>query len=147
MKKRGLAVWVFDELDALRRQAGVTVTRFCEIAGIPRASWYRWRCAAQDAVEADAKTLAGDWEGWGRRKLAALKRVGIDNVEPGPVSDSTMHRVLARNGLALPVNHTAEVRQLAGARKQVFIDPPTRRNGLWQTRPAVMVQHGETAPV
>ena len=43
-----------------------------------------------------------------------------------------MHRVLARNGLALPANHTAEVRQAAGARKQAFTDPPTRRNRLWQ---------------
>ncbi len=37
-----------------------------------------------------------------------------------------------RNGLALPANHTAEVRQAAGARKQAFTDPPTRRNRLWQ---------------
>ncbi len=141
MEKRGLAVWAFDELDTVREQAAVTVTRFCEIAGIPRATWYRWRCAsstgprptpAQDSVEADAKTLAGDWESWEHRKLAALKRVGIDNVEPGPVSDSTMHRVLARNGLALPANHTAQTRQAAGVRKQAFIDPPTRRNRLWQ---------------
>ena len=121
----------------------MTVTRFCEIAGIPRATWYRWRSAssaakgprptpAQDAVEAEAKTLAADWEGWGHRKLAALKRAGIDSTEPGPVSDSTMYRVLARNGLALPANYTALTRRLAGVRKEAFADPPTRRNRLWQ---------------
>ena len=54
----------------------MTVTGFCEVAGIPRATWCRWRRAssaatgpwptpARDAVEADAKTLAADWEGWG----------------------------------------------------------------------------------
>ena len=83
-------------------------------------------------MEADAKTLAAGGEGWGHRKLAALKRAGIDSVEPGPVSDSTMRRVLARNELALPANHTSEVRHQAGVRKQAFIDPPTRRNRLWQ---------------
>lgn len=121
----------------------MTVTRFCEQLGIPRSSWYRWRSAgtgtkgpwptpAQDGIEADAKTLAGDFDGWGHRKLAELKRVGIDQVNPGEVSDSTMYRVLARNGLCLPANYTAEVRQLAGLRKETFIDPPTRRNRLWQ---------------
>ena len=91
-----------------------------------------WPTPAQDAVEVDAKTLAGDWEAWGHRKLAELKRVGIDEVAAGEVSDSTMYRVLARNGLSLPANYTAEVRQLAGIRKETFINPPTRRNRLWQ---------------
>lgn len=121
----------------------MTVTRFCELTGIPRSSWHRWQRAgsaskgpwptpAQDAVEADAKTLAADWEGWGHRKLAELKRVGSGSVAAGPVSDSTMHRVLARNGLSLPGNYTGEVRRLAGARKEAFISPPQRRNRLWQ---------------
>lgn len=121
----------------------MTVTRFCGRLGIPRSSWYRWRGAGtdtkgpwptpvQDAIEADAKTLASDWDGWGHRKLAELKRVGIDGVDPGPVSDSTMFRVLARNGLCLPANYPAQVRYLAGIRKETFIDPPTRRNRLWQ---------------
>jgi len=43
-----------------------------------------------------------------------------------------MYRVLARNGLVLPANYTAEVRQLAGVRKDTFISPPTRRDRLWQ---------------
>ncbi len=121
----------------------MTVTRFCEQLGIPRSSWYRWRqtgtavkgpwpTPAQDAVEIDAKTLAADWDGWGHRKLAELKRVGIDGVDPGEVSDSTMYRALLRNGLCLPANYTAEVRQLAGLRKETFITPPERRNRLWQ---------------
>ena len=121
----------------------MTVARFCEITGIPWSSWHRWQRAgsaakgpwptpAQDAVEADAKTLAADWEGWGHRKLAEPKRVGIGSVAAGPAGDSTMHRVPARNGLSLPANRTAEVRRLAGARAEAFIDPPQRRNRLWQ---------------
>ena len=92
----------------------------------------RGRTPAQDVVEVDAKTLAGDWDGWGHRKLAELKRVGIDDVLAREVSESTMYRVLARNGLCLPANYTSEVRFLAGIRKETFIDPPTRRNRLWQ---------------
>lgn len=121
----------------------MTVTGFCDRLGIPRSSWYRWQAAgtatkgpwptpAQDALEADAKTVAGRWEGWGHRKLAELKRTVFDDIEPGPVSDSTMYRVLTRHGLALPANYTGEIRQLAGARKEAFIDPPDRRNRLWQ---------------
>ena len=121
----------------------MTVVAFCEQLGIPRPTWYRWKAAgsstkgpwptpAQDAVEADAKALAAGWDAWGHRKLAELKRVGIDDIEPGPVSDSTMYRALRRNGLCLPVGHTSEVRQLAGVRREAFIVPPTRRNRLWQ---------------
>jgi len=121
----------------------MTVVAFCDRLEIPRATWYRWRTAgtsikgpwptpAQDAVEADAKTLAGVWEAWGHRKLAELKRTGYGDVEPGLVSDSTMYRVLDRNGLTLPVGYTGEVRQLAQARRETFITPPTRRNRLWQ---------------
>lgn len=113
------------------------------MTGIPRSTWYRWRSAsstakgpwptpARDAAEAGAKALATDWDGWGHRKLAELKRVGIGQIEPGPVSDSTMFRVLARNGLALPGSHTAQPRLAAGARRKAFIDPSARRNRLWQ---------------
>jgi transposase InsO family protein len=141
--QRGGALPGFDELEAARVEANMTVVAFCQQLGIPRPTWYRWKAAgssvkgpwptpAQDAVEADAKALAAAFDAWGHRKLASLKRTGIDDIEPGPVSDSTMYRALKRNGLCLPVGYTGEVRQLAGARRETFIDPPTRRNRLWQ---------------
>ena len=43
-----------------------------------------------------------------------------------------MYRVLSRNGLCLPANDTAAVRQAAGVRREAFICPPERRNRLWQ---------------
>lgn len=121
----------------------MTVVGFCAQLGIPRPTWYRWKTAgsstkgpwptpAQDGVEADAKALATAWDAWGHRKLAELKRVGIDDIDAGPVTDSTMYRTLRRNGLCLPTGYTGEVRQLAGVRREAFITPPTRRNRLWQ---------------
>ena len=121
----------------------MSVTRFCAVTGIPKATSYGWRAAgasspgpwstpAQDTVEADAKALAAAWEGWGHRKLAELKRVGTDDVAAAAVSDSKMYRVLSCNGLCLPAKDTAAVRQAAGVRREAFVCPPGRRNRLWQ---------------
>ena len=143
MAEKGGVLPGYAELEEERRSAALTVTRFCEVLEIPHATWYRWAQAssstkgpwptpAQDVVEVDAKTLASDWDGWGHRKLAELKRVGIGEIQPSRVSDSTMYRVLERNNLCLPANYTGEVRRLAGARKETFINPPKRRNRLWQ---------------
>ena len=138
MAERGGALPGFNELEAARVSTGLTTTRFCELLGIPRPTWHRWRAAssntkgpwptpAQDAIETAAKELASTWEAWGHRKLAELLRVG-----GYPASDSTTFRVLARNGLTLPADYTGEVRQLARVRKEAFITPPSRRNRLWQ---------------
>lgn len=60
-----------------------------------------------------------------------MKRVGIDDIAAGSVSDSTMYRVGSRNGLCLPAKDTAVVRQAAGVRREAFVDPPSRRNRHW----------------
>lgn len=31
----------FEELEVIRQHAGLSVERFCSLAGIPRPSWYR----------------------------------------------------------------------------------------------------------
>ena len=53
-----------------------------------------------NAVEADAKALASIWDAWRHRKIAELQRFGFGNIEAGRVTDSTMHRLLKRNGCA-----------------------------------------------
>ena len=56
----------------------------------------------------------GHWDGW----------------DPGP--PSSVHRAMTRRGLLQPVRYQAERRQLAAARREVFVDPPARRNRVWQ---------------
>lgn len=49
------------------------------------------------------------------------------------VSPASVKRALARRGLLLPARYQAARRQLAKARRAVFVAPPTRRNRIWQT--------------
>lgn len=65
---------------------------------------------------------------WGHRKIAWLCRHDGTNV-----SDSTCLRVLRDAGLVLPVDYVRERRQLAMARREAFVQVPTRRNRVWQT--------------
>jgi putative transposase len=127
----------------IRTDAGVSVTRLCQLLGMPRATWYRWRTAVAgsasrpgkgpwpapvvDAIEPLAAKHAETWAAWGHRKIWALLRA--DGVAASPAS---VRRAMARRGLLQPVNYHAERRQLPPARRAVFLDPPTRRNRVWQ---------------
>jgi len=117
------------------------VERFAARLGIPRSTWYSWRSAhlagrtvarwpapVVDAVQAGAAEQAHRWSAWGHRKIWAMMRA--DGVT---VSQSSVYRALKREGLLLPARYHAERRALAEARKKAFIDPPTRRNRVWQT--------------
>jgi putative transposase len=48
------------------------------------------------------------------------------------VSPSSVLRAMDRRGLLQPVNYQAERRELARARRDAFIVPPTFRNAVWQ---------------
>ena len=48
-------------------------------------------------------------------------------------SASSVLRAMARRGLLQPVNYQRERRDLARARREAFIEAPTRRNRVWQT--------------
>jgi transposase InsO family protein len=75
----------------------------------------------------DAVVYADRWPAWGHRKIAALLRAdGHD------APDSTVLRALRRSGRVLPVDHQAERRQLAEARRAAFVVPPSGPNQVWQ---------------
>lgn len=119
----------------------MSVQKFCLRLGIPRSTWYSWRDAhlegrtmrrwpapVVDAVEEPAARHAGQWSAWGHRKIWAMLRA--DGVT---VSQSSVYRAMKRRDLLLPARYQAERREIAAARKKAFVDPPTRRNRVWQT--------------
>ena len=129
----------FADLELIRSEAALPVLRFCALLGIPRASWYRWKSAVRtrpgcwpapvvDALEPVAAGYAATFAAWGHRKLWAL--LHADGYQ---VSMSSVARALARRGLLLPQRYQAERRQLARARRAVFLEPPTRRCRVWQS--------------
>lgn len=126
----------------IRRQAGLSVARFCAVARIPRPTWYRqreralgaraakgpWPRPARQRVEAVVHAYALKYPAWGHRKIWAL------TVADGRrVSMRTVHRILDERGLIHSRRYQAERRELAQARKATFGDPPGRRNRVWQT--------------
>lgn len=110
---------------------------------MPRATWYRWSAAVAgggrrpgkgpwpapvvDQIEPLAAKHAETWGAWGHRKVWALLQA--DGVAASPAS---VRRAMARRGLLQPIGYQAERRQLAAARRAVFLDPPSRRNRVWQ---------------
>lgn len=139
MAEKGGALPGFADLELIRTEAAIAVTRFCSILGIPRATWYRWKGASPrrpgrwpapvvDPLEPAAATYAVTFAAWGHRKLWALLQADGYNV-----SMSSVARALGRRGLLLPQRYQAERRQLARVRRAVFLEPPTRRCRVWQT--------------
>ena len=64
----------------------------------------------------------------GHRKIAWLCR----HEHRLDVSEATCLRILREAGLTLPVDYVRERRDLAGARREAFLETPTRRNRVWQ---------------
>jgi putative transposase len=142
--QRGGGLPGFEDLEVIRAEAGLSVVGFCALLGMPRATWYRWRAAVGadrprpgkgpwpapvvDRIEPLAAKYAEQWAAWGHRKVWGL--LTADGVQ---ASQASVRRAMARRGLLQPVGYQAERRQLAKARRAVFLDPPTRRNRVWQT--------------
>lgn len=128
----------------IRIATSMPISRFTALIGVSRRTYHHrlakqrrdecgkgpWPTPAQDACEAQVVAAATEFPAWGHRKIAAINR--HDNVGVA-VSDSTVGRVMARNNLAQAVNYQAERRQLAATRRACFVDPPTRRNRVWQS--------------
>lgn len=125
----------------IRVDEDLSVKRITELVGVARATWYRhrakhlagepakgpWPAPVTDRIEPLAAKVAEAYPAWGHRKIWAMLR--YDDVHASP---RTVARALRRRGLLLPVRYQAERRQLAQARRAVFVDPPTRRNRVWQ---------------
>jgi len=118
----------------------VPVERFVARIGVPRSTWYHWRTGhlrgrpvrrwpapVVDAVAARTIETAHKYTAWGHRKIWAMLRA--DGVA---VSVSSVERAMRRADLLQPRRHLAERRALAARRKEVFLEPPTRRNRVWQ---------------
>jgi transposase InsO family protein/transposase-like protein len=140
LAQRGGALPPFEDLELIRREAGMPVRRFVARLGIPSSTWYYWRAAevsgravrrwpapVVDAIEEDAARKAYQYSAWGHRKIWAMLRA-----DGAQVSRSSVKRALARRELLLPVRYQAERRALARARRATFDAPPVRRNRVWQ---------------
>jgi hypothetical protein len=87
-----------------------------------------WPAPLVERIEPTVAKYAEAWPAWGHRKVWALARA--DGHDVG--SQASVARAMRRRGLLQPVNYQAERRQLAQARRAVFVDPPARRNRVWQ---------------
>jgi putative transposase len=126
----------------MRGEAQLTISRFCELAGIHRSTYHRWAARARDGapprgpwprpvrdrISAAARELALEWPAWGHRKLWAL--LVADGHDASP---ATVERALRDHALLQPAGRMRERRRLARARRNAFLDPPARRNRVWQT--------------
>ncbi len=126
----------------IRTDAHMSVARFAALIGVPRRTYhYRlarhragepvkgpWPAPVVDRIEPEVAKLAAEWPAWGHRKIWAMGR--FDGLDLG--SAASVGRAMARRDLLQPVAYQAERRQLARARREVFVEAPTRRNRVWQ---------------
>lgn len=133
--------WGFAELEQLRVEHGLSIAGFCRAVGLPARTYYDrrarhraghvrgpWPTPARDGIRAVIVELALKYPMWGHRKIAWLARH-----EHGlTVAEATCLRILREAGLTLPVDDVRERRDLAGARREAFVELPTRRNRVWQ---------------
>ena len=134
--------WGFADLEQLRVEHGLSVSRFCRAAGLPARTYYDrrarhhgghhvrgpWPTPARDGIRAVVVEMALKYPMWGHRKIAWLcgHEHGLE------VCDATCLRILREAGLTLPVDYVRERRDLAGARRAAFVELPIRRNRVWQ---------------
>ena len=81
-----------------------------------------------DRIEPTVAKYAAQWPAWGYRKIGAI--AAADGHDVG--SPSSVKRAMARRNLLQPVRYQAERHQLAAARREVSVEPPARRNRVWQ---------------
>jgi hypothetical protein len=116
----------------MRVEAGLSITRFCQLAGVHRSTWHRWAAReregqpahgpwprpVRDRIAEPARELALRWPAWGHRKIWALLEADGQHALP-----ATVQRALRDHLLLQPAGRMAERRQLARARRRAFVDP------------------------
>ena len=126
----------------IRTDAGCSVSRFVELVGVPRRTYHArlarhrggdlakgpWPAPVVDRIEPTVAKYAARWPAWGYRKISAIAAADGHQVD----SPSSVKRAMARRSLLRPVRYQAERRQLAAARREVFVEPPVRPNRVWQ---------------
>lgn len=126
----------------IRIEAQLTISRFSELIDVPRRTYQyrlaRWRAGdpvkgpwpapVVDRIEPLVAKYAEEWEAWGHRKIWAIAQG--DGHDIG--SQSSVKRAMARRNLLQPLAYQTERRQLARQRREAFIEPPERRNRVWQ---------------
>jgi len=126
----------------LRVEHGLSVSGFCRAVGLPARTYYDrrahhhagqrtrgpWPTPARDGIRAVVVEMALRYPMWGHRKIAWLCRHEHGLL----IADATCLRILREAGLVLPVDYVRERRDLAGARREAFLELPTRRNRVWQ---------------
>ena len=105
----------FEDLEMIRTESGCSVSRFAELAGVPRRTYHarlaRLRCGevpkeprpapVVDRIEPDVAKYAAEWPAWGYRKIAAI--AAADGHDVG--SPTSVKRAMARRGLLQPVRY------------------------------------------
>jgi putative transposase len=127
----------------IRVEAGMPITRFAALIGMPRRTYTRrrsrwlrgepvkgpWPAPVVEAIEPSVAKLAESWPAWGHRKIHAMHALDHPEFASSP---SSVERAMRRRGLLQPVNYQAERREWAKARRDAFVEPPTHRNQVWQ---------------
>jgi hypothetical protein len=127
----------------IRVEAGLTVVRFCELAGVPQSTWYRrrarslmgdrpakgpWPAPKRRELEAVEHFLALRYPGVGHRKIGALTVARGDEV-----SLSIVYRIMFERGLVHPARYEGEGWELANVRRAVFGNRRAGATRVWQT--------------
>jgi len=119
----------------------MSTTRFCALIDMPERTWRRrqaramadvptrgpWPMPVSTAAEAAVVKHAEAHVAWGHRKVWAMCRYDGHQASP-----ATVLRIMRRCGLLLAAGYQAERRQLAAARRAVFVTPPDGPNRVWQ---------------
>lgn len=140
-EERGGSPGPLEDLEVVRTDVGMSITRFCAVIGVPERTWRRlqarardgapvkgpWPRPAREGVRDAARRHVLEHPAWGHRKVWAMCRYAGHRV-----GESTVLRLPRDEGLLLEANYQRARRQHAARRKAAFATEPTGLNQVWQ---------------